>query len=128
MLLHWPILCFCNLVLLLTSILYRKYHDSIIIYYFSLPSHPSHTLQYPKGTPPLSPLDSTHNVPGTLRQVKEILRMAQLVKAEADEMREEAKRELELARREKHDAELLKKNAAQILKMAKERLSDSKSR
>jgi len=78
-------------------------------------------------TPPTSPVISGESVSGTLQQAKEILRLAHLVKTEADEDREIARRELELARREKHDAELLKKNAAQILKMAKERLNGSKT-
>lgn len=66
-------------------------------------------------------LDSSdsHSVSGTLQQAKEILRLAQAMKAEAEQMKEEAYRELELARREKHDAFLLKKNAAEILRIAK---------
>lgn len=66
---------------------------------------------------------SSNSVPGTLQQAKEILRLAQAVRAEAEQMKEEAFRELELARRERHDASLLKKNAAEILKIAKTRLA-----
>ncbi len=66
-----------------------------------------------------SPLDT---IPATLQQAREILRLARVVKAEAEETKREAQRELELARREKQDAEILKKNAAEILRMAKERL------
>ena len=48
-----------------------------------------------------------------------------MIKAEAEEMREEAELELALARRERHDSELLKKNATEILRMAKEKLANS---
>ena len=57
--------------------------------------------------------------------MKEILRLAKMIKAEAEEMREEAELELALARRERHDSELLKKNATEILRMAKEKLANS---
>ena len=58
----------------------------------------------------------------TLKQVREILRLARIAKMEAEDMKKEAARELELARRDRHDAGLLKKNAAEILKIAKEKL------
>ena len=63
-----------------------------------------------------------HTIPATLKQAREILRLARVVKAETEQMRQEAQRELELAKVERRDAELLKRNAAEILKMAKERL------
>ena len=66
---------------------------------------------------------SYKTVPETLRQAKEVLRLAQVVKAEAEQMREEARRELNIAKKDRHEALLLKKNAAEILRMAKERLS-----
>ena len=68
-------------------------------------------------------LSDSHSVSGTLQQAKEILRLAQSMKAEAELMKEEAYRELELARRERHDASLLKKNAAEILRIAKIKLA-----
>ena len=64
-------------------------------------------------------------VPEALQKAREILRLARIVKAEADEARKEVERELELARRDRLDAEILKKNAAEILKMAKDRLKAS---
>ena len=64
----------------------------------------------------------------TLKQAREILRLAKAVKTEAEEMKGEVQRELELARRERHDAELLKKNAGEILKMAKERLHSASAK
>ena len=71
-----------------------------------------------------SPKHSTHKtVPETLRQAKEVLRLARVVKAEAEQMREEARKELSIAKKDRHDAMILKKNAAEILRMAKERLS-----
>lgn len=75
--------------------------------------------------PPPSSLDS---IPATLKQAREILRLARVVKADAEQMKQEARRELELARREKLDAELLKQNAAEILRMAKERLHAASKR
>ena len=66
--------------------------------------------------------EKLYSVPGTLQQAKEILRLAQAVKAEAEQMKEEAYRELELARKERHDVYLLKKNAAEILRIAKSKL------
>ena len=62
------------------------------------------------------------DVPSTLHQSREILRLAQVMKQEVEEMRREVQRELEMARRERQEAELLKKNAAEILRMAKEKL------
>ena len=70
----------------------------------------------------LQNLEDLPNIPDNLQKAREILRLAKVVKAEAEEMRREAERELELARRERHDAELLKKNAAEILRIAKDRL------
>ena len=64
-------------------------------------------------------------VPETLQQAKEILRLAKVVKAEAEQMREEARKELTLAKKDRRDAMLMKKNAAEILRMAKERLGSS---
>jgi hypothetical protein len=71
----------------------------------------------------ISPSPSYKTVPETLRQAKEVLRLAQVVKAEAEQMREEARRELNIAKKDRHEAMLLKKNAAEILRMAKERLN-----
>ena len=68
---------------------------------------------------------SLDTIPSTLQQAREILRLAQIVKKEVEDMRQEVQRELEMARRERHDAELLKKNAAEILRMAKEKLQPS---
>lgn len=65
----------------------------------------------------------TNNVPSTLHQAREILRLAQVMKREIEDMRREVQRELELARRERQDAELIKKNATEILRMAKEKLN-----
>lgn len=62
------------------------------------------------------------NVSSTLHQSREILRLAQIMKQEVEEMRKEVQQELEMARRERQDAELLKKNATEILRMAKEKL------
>lgn len=62
------------------------------------------------------------DVPSTLHQSREILRLAQIMKQEVEEMRREVQQELEMARRERQDAELLKKNATEILRMAKEKL------
>lgn len=62
-------------------------------------------------------------VPSTLHQSREILRLAQVMKQEVEEMRREVQRELEMARRERQDAELLKRNAIEILRMAKEKLA-----
>ncbi len=70
-----------------------------------------------------SPSPSYKTVPETLRQAKEVLRLAQVVKAEAEQMREEARRELNIAKKDRHEATLLKKNAAEILRMAKARLN-----
>ena len=67
----------------------------------------------------------SESVTDTLKQAKEILRLAHAVRLEADQMKQEAQRELELAKREKHDAELLKKNASEILRMAKEKFGVS---
>ncbi len=67
--------------------------------------------------------DNSHSVSGTLQQAREILRLAQAMKSEAEDMKLQAYRELELARREKHDASLLKKNAAEILRIAKRKLA-----
>ena len=64
------------------------------------------------------------NVPENLMKAKEVLRLALIVKAEAEENRKEIEKELALARRERHDAELMKKNASEILKIAKERLQN----
>lgn len=61
-------------------------------------------------------------IPATLKQAREILRLARVVKAEAEQIKQEAQRELNLARTERRDAELLKRNASEILKMAKEKL------
>jgi len=61
-------------------------------------------------------------IPATLKQAREILRLARVVKAEAEQIKQEAQRELDLARTERRDAELLKRNASEILKMAKEKL------
>lgn len=57
-----------------------------------------------------------------LQQAKEILRLAKVAKAEADQIKKESTRELELAKRERHDASLMKKNAAEILRIAKVKL------
>lgn len=65
----------------------------------------------------------TDDVPSTLQQSREILRLAQIMKREVEEMRREVQKELEMARRERQDAELLKKNATEILRMAKEKLN-----
>ena len=70
-----------------------------------------------------SPKHTYKTVPETLRQAKEVLRLARVVKAEAEQMREEARKELSIAKKDRHEAMLLKKNAAEILRMAKERLS-----
>lgn len=67
-------------------------------------------------------LDEVSNVSEGMQKVREILRLAKIVKTEVEELREDAERELALARRERHDAELLKKNASEILKIAKEKL------
>lgn len=74
------------------------------------------------------PLETSQQstIPETLKQAKEVLRLARVVKAEAEQMREEARKELSVARRDRHDAMVLKKNAAEILRMAKERLGSSK--
>lgn len=64
------------------------------------------------------------DVPENLMKAKEVLRLALIVKAEAEENRKEIEKELALARRERHDAELMKKNASEILKIAKERLQN----
>ena len=71
---------------------------------------------------PQSPPVQPEEVSLALKQAKEVLRLAQAVRAEAEEMRKEAQRELELAKRDRYDAEILKKNATEILKMAKEKL------
>jgi uncharacterized protein (DUF3084 family) len=63
------------------------------------------------------------DVPSTLHQSREILRLAQVMKKEIENMRREVQQELELARRERQDAELIKKNATEILRMAKEKLN-----
>ena len=65
----------------------------------------------------------SNDVPSTLHQAREILRLAQVMKKEIEDMRREVQRELELARRERQDAEIIKKNATEILRMAKEKLS-----
>ena len=65
----------------------------------------------------------TGNVPSTLQQSREILRLAQILKKEVEDMRREVQQELEMARRERQDAEVLKKNAIEILRMAKEKLN-----
>ena len=62
------------------------------------------------------------NVPSTLNQSREILRLAQVMKQEVEEMRREVQQELDMARRERQNAELLKINAIEILRMAKEKL------
>ena len=77
----------------------------------------------PQRTSSSSPLPSYRTVPETLRQAKEVLRLAQVVKAEAEQMRQEARKELSIAKKDRHEAMLLKKNAAEILRMAKERLN-----
>ena len=64
-------------------------------------------------------------IPLALKQAKEVLRLAQAIRAEADEMRKEAQREFELAKRDRYDAEIIKKNATEILKMAKEKLHNT---
>ena len=64
-------------------------------------------------------------IPSTLKQAREILRLARVVKAEAEQIKKEAQRELDLARAERRDAELLKRNASGILKMAKEKLQSA---
>ena len=72
-----------------------------------------------------SPQHSYKTIPETLRQAKEVLRLARVVKAEAEQMREEARKELTIAKKDRHEATLLKKNAAEILRMAKERLNSA---
>ena len=71
---------------------------------------------------------SLDTVPATLKQAREVLRLAKVVKAEAEQTKREAYRELDLARRERQDAEILKRNAAEILRMAKERLHVASSK
>lgn len=66
------------------------------------------------------------SVSEALKQAKEVLRLAKVVKAEAEEMREEARKELSLVKKDRRDAMILKKNAAEILRMAKERLASAK--
>ena len=66
------------------------------------------------------------SVSEALKQAKEVLRLAKVVKAEAEEMREEARKELSLAKKDRKEALILKKNAAEILRMAKERLGSAK--
>ena len=82
----------------------------------------------PMVLPVEEPLETSQQstIPETLKQAKEVLRLARVVKAEAEQMREEARKELSVARRDRHDAMVLKKNAAEILRMAKERLGSSK--
>lgn len=65
------------------------------------------------------------SIPDGLQKVREILRLAKAIKAEAEQLREEAEMELGMARRERHDAEILKKNATEILRMAKEKLANA---
>ena len=65
---------------------------------------------------------SRKTVPETLQQAREVLRLARVVKAEAEQMREEARKELGIAKKERQEATILKKNAVEILRMAKERL------
>ena len=81
--------------------------------------------------PKIPPIDEANEMPQTvsvsetLKQAKEVLRLAKVVRAEAEQMRDEARRELSIAKKDRHDAMLLKKNAAEILRMAKERLGSS---
>lgn len=71
---------------------------------------------------PQSPSIVSETAQLALKQAKEVLRLAQSMRAETEEMRKEVQRELELAKRERYDAGIMKKNAAEILKMAKEKL------
>ena len=83
-------------------------------------------LEMPQELPPRLLEEMENGLPDTvsanLHQAREILRLARVMKKEAEDMRREAQQELELARRERHDAEILKKNATEILRMAKEKL------
>jgi len=65
------------------------------------------------------------SVPDHLNQAKEILRLAQVVRQEAEQMKKEAAEDREIARKERIDAEMLKKNATEILKQAKEKAAAS---
>lgn len=85
----------------------------------------------PEVIPTIAPIEEANEMPHpsiseTLKQAKEVLRLAKVVKTEAEQMRDEARKELSIAKKDRHDAMLLKKNAAEILRMAKERLGSSK--
>lgn len=85
----------------------------------------------PEVIPTIAPIEESNEMPHpsvseTLKQAKEVLRLAKVVKTEAEQMRDEARKELSIAKKDRHDAMLLKKNAAEILRMAKERLGSSK--
>ena len=66
---------------------------------------------------------SVDSIPTALQQAREILRLAQILKKEVEDMRQEVRHELALAQKERQDAELLKKNATEILRMAKSKLN-----
>ena len=70
---------------------------------------------------------SVDSIPATLQQAREILRLAQILKKEVDDMRQEVHQELALAQKERQAAELLKKNATEILRMAKTKLNPTLS-
>lgn len=63
------------------------------------------------------------NIPAHLNQAKEILRLAQVVRQEAEQLKKEAAEDREAAKRERIEAEQIKKEAEEILKMAKEKVS-----
>ena len=65
------------------------------------------------------------SVPDHLNQAKEILRLAQVVRQEAEQMKKEAAEDREIARKERIEVETLKKNATEILKQAKEKAAAS---
>jgi len=65
------------------------------------------------------------SVPEHLNQAKEILRLAQVVRQEAEQMKKEAAEDREIARKERIEAETIKKNATEILKQAKEKAAAS---
>ena len=61
------------------------------------------------------------SIPAHLDEAKEMLRLAMVVKQEAEQLKKEAAEDREAARRERMEAERLKKNATEMLEMAKEK-------
>ena len=61
------------------------------------------------------------SIPLHIDQAKEMLRLAQVARQEAEQLKKEAAEDREIARRERMEAEQLKKNATEMLKIAKEK-------